>query len=251
MIGILGGMGPLATADFFAKLIEETPARCDEDHVPVLIQSDPRIPRRPPAILDGGESPLPALLASRDRLIAAGAVALAMPCNTAHYWHAQLAADCPVPFLSIVDASCDELSTMAPVGSRVGIISTHATAVGRVFDAALEARGYVAMLPSDDDVVTRILPAIALVKSGQAERAGRLLEPAIDALLARGAVGVVLACTETPIALDTIKSPLRARCVDTTRALARACVRFWIERNAIPVRTEPVEVPHATTFRSP
>src|SRR5439155_463262 len=70
MIGILGGMGPLATADFFAKLIQETPAQCDEDHVPVLIQSDPRIPRRPPAILDGGESPLPALLASRDRRLA-------------------------------------------------------------------------------------------------------------------------------------------------------------------------------------
>jgi aspartate racemase len=67
MLGILGGMGPLATADFFAKLLEETPATCDEDHIPVLLLSDPRIPRRPAAILDGGESPLPRLRELRDR----------------------------------------------------------------------------------------------------------------------------------------------------------------------------------------
>ena len=66
MIGILGGMGPLATADFFAKVIAATKAARDEDHVPLLIQSDPRIPGRPAAILRGGPSPLPALLAGRE-----------------------------------------------------------------------------------------------------------------------------------------------------------------------------------------
>ncbi|WP_372525400.1 aspartate/glutamate racemase family protein [Piscinibacter sp.] len=229
MIGILGGMGPVATADFFNKLLEETPAQCDEDHVPVLIQSDPRIPHRPPAILSGGESPLPALRQSRDRLIAAGATALAMPCNTAHYWYAQLAADCPVPFLSIVDASCDQLAALAPSGSAVGVISTRATAVGRVFDAALLARGHTPMYPTDGEMDAVILPAIALVKAGQAARAGQLLAPAVQALLARGAVAVILACTETPMALDAVASPLRAHCIDTNRALARACVRLWAQ----------------------
>ena len=76
MIGVLGGMGPLATVDFFSKLIAATPASCDADHVPLLIQSDPRIPPRPPAILSGATSPLPALLAGRDRLIAGGAPAI-------------------------------------------------------------------------------------------------------------------------------------------------------------------------------
>ena len=70
MIGVLGGMGPLATVDFFSKLIAATPATCDADHVPLLIQSDPRIPARPPAILSGAPSPLPALRAGRDRLVA-------------------------------------------------------------------------------------------------------------------------------------------------------------------------------------
>ena len=71
MLGILGGMGPLATADFFTKLIAETPADREEDHVPVLLLSDPRIPPRPPAILQRAESPLPVLRLLRDRLVAA------------------------------------------------------------------------------------------------------------------------------------------------------------------------------------
>jgi aspartate racemase len=229
MIGILGGMGPAATADFYLKVIEETRAERDEDHVPLLIQSDPRIARRPPAILSGGESPLPALLASRDRLVAAGALALAMPCNTAHYWYAQLAADCPVPFLSIVAASCDEVAALSPPGSRIGLIATRGTVAGRVFDEPLEARGYVPLHCTDDELDTAVLPAIELVKLGRAVDAGQLLEPALEALFARGAEVVVLACTETPMALDTVASPLRARCVDTNRALARACVRLWAQ----------------------
>jgi aspartate racemase len=80
------------------------------------ISCDPRIPKRPAAILDGGESPLPRLREIRDRLLAAGATALVMPCNTAHHWYDELAADCPVPFLSIVEAgSLEALRLAAPV----------------------------------------------------------------------------------------------------------------------------------------
>ncbi|MDL1860310.1 aspartate/glutamate racemase family protein, partial [Betaproteobacteria bacterium PRO7] len=133
MLGVIGGMGPLATADFFRKLVDETPAVNDEDHVPVLIHSVPQLPRRPPAILANGESPLPALRQVRDRLLAAGATALAMPCNTAHYWYDELAIDCPVPFLHIVDAVCDELAAAVPPGARLGIIATRATLAGGVY----------------------------------------------------------------------------------------------------------------------
>ena len=230
MIGILGGMGPLATADFFNKVIAATPARGDEDHVPLLIQSDPRVPSRPAAILRGGASPLPALLAGRDRLIAAGAVALAMPCNTAHYWYPDLSVDCPVPFLSIVDASCDEAAARAAPGARIGLIATGATLATGLFDGQLKARGYLPLLPSEADMENLVLPAIELVKAGQAAAGGAMVERAVQALLGRGAQAVLLACTETPLALDAIASPLRARCVDSTGALARACVAWWRAR---------------------
>jgi aspartate racemase len=230
MLGVIGGMGPAATADFFAKLIEETPAARDEDHIPTLIVSDPRVPGRPVAILENGPSPLPALLAIRDKLIAAGATVLAMPCNTAHYWYEELARDCPVPFVSIVEASCDAVAEIAAPGSAIGLVATRATLAAGMFGRQLQMRGYSAMLPSEDELAGAILPSIRAVKEGKAEAAGVLLAPAVQALLDRGAATIILACTETPIALDAIGSPLLARCVDSNRALARACVKRWMGR---------------------
>ena len=227
MIGVLGGMGPLATVDFFNKVLAATPAKGDADHIPLLIQSDPRIPPRPTAILNSGRSPLPALLAGRDRLIAAGATALAMPCNTAHFWYADLVRDCGVPFLSIVDASIGEIGKLAKPGARIGIIATRATLTAKIFDAELLSAGYTPMLPDDDMMDKLVLPGIELVKAGQVLEGGQLIEQAVQVLLNQGAGAVLLACTETPLALDAVQSPLRARCVDSTAALARACVAWW------------------------
>jgi aspartate racemase len=227
MIGVLGGMGPLATADFFMKVISETPASGDADHVPLLIQSDPRIAPRPPAILSGGPSPLGELLVGRDRLISAGALALAMPCNTAHFWLADLTQNCPVPFLSIVDASVGELGRLASPGSTIGIIATGATLAARIFEPALERAGYTAMTPGEQSMQAQVLPGIECVKAGDSMRGGELIEHAVQTLLDRGAVAVILACTETPLALDAVASKLRMRCIDSTAALARACVAWW------------------------
>ena len=227
MIGVLGGMGPLATVDFFNKVLAATPAKGDADHIPLLIQSDPRIPPRPAAILNSGRSPLPELLAGRDRLIALGATALAMPCNTAHYWYADLVRGCSVPFLSIVDASIGEIGKLTKAGAPIGIIATRATLATKIFDAQLQSAGYTPMLPDDDMMEKLVLPGIELVKAGQVVQGGQLIEQAVQVLLNQGAGAVLLACTETPLALDAVQSPLRAQCVDSTAALARACVAWW------------------------
>ena len=227
MIGVLGGMGPLATVDFFSKVLLATPAKGDADHVPLLIQSDPRMPPRPAAILNSGRSPLPELLAGRDRLVAAGATALAMPCNTAHYWYADLVKGCSVPFISIVDASVAELAKLAKPGANIGIIATRATLAAQIFDEPLAHAGYLPLLPDAEMMQTMVLPGIELVKAGQAVQGGQLIQQAVQALLSQGASAVILACTETPLALDAIESPLRVHCVDTTAALARACVAWW------------------------
>ena len=227
MIGVLGGMGPLATVDFFKKVLSETPAKGDADHVPLLIQSDPRIAPRPAAILSGGRSPLPELLAGRDRLIAAGAMALAMPCNTAHFWYAELTKDCSVPFLSIVDASVNELSPLADAGSPIGIIATRATLAAGIFDATLARSGYTAMVPNEVDMDTLVLPAIEFVKAGDPSREVFRTRQGGRALKKRGLKRGVQHCTETPLALDALESELRIHCVDSTAALARCCVAWW------------------------
>lgn len=226
LLGVLGGMGPLATADFFTKLIEETPATDDHEHIPVLLSSDPRIPSRPAAILANGRSPLGELIAQRDRLIGAGATALAMPCNTAHYWFDALTQDCAVPFLSIVDASLAMLPQEAN-DAPVGLVATRATLVGQIFDHRLTALGHEVIVPTEEELATAILPSIKRVKENRKREAGDLLVPAVHALFDRGARAVILACTETPIALEAIDAPILDRCIDTNRALARACVRHW------------------------
>ncbi|MCY7388253.1 MAG: amino acid racemase [Burkholderiales bacterium] len=230
MLGVLGGMGPLATADFFIKLVAATPANDDADHVPVLILSDPRVPPRPPAILGDGESPLPAMLARRDQLIKAGATVLAMPCNTAHFWFDELTTDCPVPFISIVEAACAEVAARAAPGDAVGLIATGATLAAHLYDSRLAAQGYQPKLPDTDTMTNIVLPAIRCVKQGDAAQGGRMLEPVVRRLREEGATVVLLACTETPLALDAIGSALREHCIDTTAALARACVAFWRAR---------------------
>lgn len=226
VVGVIGGMGPLATADFFRKVIECTDADDDAGHVPLVIASDPRIPPRPPALLSGGDSPLPALRSIRDRLIAFGARMLVMPCNTAHHWHAELVGDCALPFPSIIDVSCDEVALGLAPGARVGIIATRATLAARLFEPALARRGLTAIVPDDALLESCILPSIAGVKAGKLDAARTPMRRAVQSLLERGAERVLLACTEAPIAMAGAADEA-ALTVDTTLALARATVKGW------------------------
>ncbi len=217
-LGILGGMGPLATADFLRKLVELTPVTSDQEHLPVLVANLPQIPDRVAPLLHGtGADPLPEMLRIRDLLIAAGARAIAMPCNTAHAWHPQLA-DCAVPFLHIVDATAEQLGDV----QTVGLLGTAATLKVRLFD-----RLPVPWVAPDDAIQQdHVLPAIAAVKRAELALAERLLRPAIEHLLERSD-RVVLACTEIPPVVSRMPE-IQASCVDTTEALARACVRWGL-----------------------
>ena len=91
-IGIIGGMGPLATIDLYHRIVELTPARSDAEHIPTVIDSNTRIPDRTASILAGGESPVKELVRSAKRLEAAGADILLIACNTAHYYYDEVQA---------------------------------------------------------------------------------------------------------------------------------------------------------------
>ncbi len=227
MIGVIGGMGPAATADFLNKVIEETPAEHDADHVPLLISNDPRIPARPAAILSGGESPLPRLLDIRNKLLAAGATALVMPCNTAHYWYDDLLHSCPVPFISIVECNALEALRLAGPGATIGVAGTRATLASGLFDRTLARHGLQTVRPTDAEFEHSLLPAIAAVKAGRIAHAGALVEATLIGMAERGASHILLACTELPLALAAGGPAGGAPCIDATRTLARATVAFW------------------------
>ena len=227
LLGVLGGMGPLATVDFLAKLVAVTPARGDTDHVPVVVASIPQIPPRVPAILGGGPSPLPAMRDARDRLLAAGATLLAMPCNTAHAWYDELASDIDVPFLHIADAAIDALAANLPRGAAVGVIATAATHAAGLFATRLERAGYRAVVPVDPADIAAVASGIAAVKAGRAADGGDRFAAVIASLERSGARAVVLGCTEVPPGLAAAGAEPGIPWIDPTEALARACAYAW------------------------
>jgi aspartate racemase len=229
MIGVLGGMGPAATLDFMAKLVRLTPAERDQDHLPFVVVSDPRVPDRVAPILQGrGESPLPAMQAGIRRLERAGAGCVAIPCHTAHAWYDELAAATSLPILHIVDAALAELERLAvPPGPPLGLLATAATLEAGLYQSRLAGAGHPALVAPAEIMATAVLPAIALVKRDRAAEAGPLLQRAVEHLVAAGAARVLLACTELPVALTAAP---HAACIDATEALARSCLAWWRER---------------------
>lgn len=223
IVGILGGMGPLATADLMTKIILNTPAACDQDHVPVVLASLPQMPSRIDAIVSGGPSPLPLMLDSLRRLERAGAGLIAIPCNTAHHWHPALAGHSRLPLLHIVDCT---LSELAASERRVGLLGSAGTRRMRLYSDPLRARGLTPLEPAADEQARWVDPAIDDVKAGRLAVAALRLERAAQALADRGADVVVLACTELPIAMSGVRWSRGARLLDATAALARACVAW-------------------------
>ncbi len=226
LLGVLGGMGPLAAADFLTKLVAETPATRDQDHIPYVAWGVPQIPERPAAILHDGESPLPQMLRGIAALKQAGANVVAIACNTAHYWHDDLVREGGLPILHIADAVCDMLAERGITTGKVGLLGTDGTIKAGFFQQRFAAHGLDCVLSSRADQDQLVLPAIAAVKANDLLRAHGLAVNAVARLLDSGAQAVVLACTETPVAIDYAASPVKASCIDATRALARACVTW-------------------------
>ena len=227
LLGVLGGMGPLATVDFLAKLIEEAGAERDEDHVPVVVYSVPQIPSRPAAIIAGGASPLPAMAAGAQSLRRAGATTLAIACNTAHYWYDALESAAGLPILHIADATLDAMEGNGHLPGTVGLIGTKGTIEAGFFQERFAGQGIACVLNSAEEQDSLVLPAIAAVKRHALDVAHALAVQACERLVARGAQTIVLGCTEIPPALEFKSHAYSTRCIDPTRALAQACVAWW------------------------
>ena len=221
IIGVLGGMGPAATADFYRKLVEATPADRDQDHLRTLIWSDPTIPDRATAYVHGGESPIPHLIAGAQLLERSGAGFIAVPCNTAHLFLAPVRAHLGIPVIDMIEATVDELADTRS-GAAVAVLGTAATASSSIYHSPLAERGLTAFTPRPAEQL-QVSEAILRVKRGEVPHAARLLAPVIDALMRRGAEAVIAACTELPLAMAFLERT--APLIDPTAALARACVR--------------------------
>ncbi len=221
ILGVLGGMGPLASAYFMVRLTELTPVTREQDHVPAILWSDPRVPPR----IAGSEAPLPALVAGLQGLARAGCGAVAIPCNTAHGWIDGMRAASPVPILHIIDAAAAELRRNGFPSGRIGVLGTAATMQMRLYQDWLGRLGWSILEPTAEEMAALVTPAIALVKENRSPEAYGLAAEAVVRLRDRGAAAVVLGCTELPLAIGA-GPPLETPLVDTIDALARASIAW-------------------------
>lgn len=224
IVGVLGGMGPLATADFYLKIIRATPAAVDQDHLHVLIDSNPEIPDRTEGIEGRGPDPTPALVGSAARLVGMGAELLAMPCNSAHAYLTPIRAAAGVPVLDMMAETAAALAARTPRPGIAGLLATTGTLRQRLYHAALLARG-VAVLEPDPAAQAELMAVIYDgVKAGDTGPAVRDRVRAVSrGLVSRGAAVLILGCTELPLVLGPEDASVPV--LDATEILARAVVR--------------------------
>jgi aspartate racemase len=234
VVGVLGGMGPLATIDFMRKVLDATPAARDQDHVPMIVSCLPQIPDRTAAFRGAGDSPLDAIVDCGRRLESAGADLIVMPCNTAHLWFDAVQARLQRPMLHLVDAALREALALAGPDARLGLLATDATiASGLYINRRLAGSPSPAwLLPTAIEMLEQVMPGIEAVKAGRLDAGQALLTRVAHALARRGADVLVLGCTEIPLVLEPSACGLPV--VDAAAALAREVVART--RSTIPPR---------------
>lgn len=221
-LGILGGMGPAATADLLNRIVQATPATCDQEHLPILVRCVPQIPDRTEALLGHGPSPALKLAHGARELRRAGAQVLAIACNTAHHWYPEIREAFGARVLHVADAVLEELQAEGNA-TRIGLLATSGTVMSGFHQHRLQAAGRDVLVPAPDEQVRHVDVAIQAAKSGRWDDARRAADIAARSLVARGAQRIVLGCTELPLVLaDSSLSPML---LDANQALARACVR--------------------------
>ena len=146
MIGVLGGMGPLATVDFMEKVIGLTRAESDQQHLPMVVANLPQIPDRSRSILGGDEAPLPYLLKGIDLLNRNEVGLIAIPCNSSHHWYAQMSARSAAPVLHIAETCV----AAVPAGvSRAAVLATRGALASGFYQRALATRDIEPVVPDD------------------------------------------------------------------------------------------------------
>lgn len=240
-VGVLGGMGPEATADFLAKLVAATPVEREQDHLRVFVDCNPKVPDRNRAMRgeaeEEGASAGAVLAAMAAGLERAGAGFVVMACNTAHAFAADIRAALGVPFVSMVDETVDACIARHAHAMRIGLLAAQGCLDARLYQDAFAAHGRTTLV-LDDDAQARFMALLYRIKRGNVDDGKRdddVREPmrALAAsLVDAGADIVVAACTEVPLVLDAhdVARPL----VDPAVELAARCVRYARRLEALP-----------------
>ena len=221
VIGVLGGMGPLATVDLFEKIVLHTNARTDQEHPRVVIDSNTDIADRTEALLRGGADPTPELMKSAKRLASAGADFLVMPCNTAHGFYGAVAAAVEIPVLHMIELTRDALKARGVAAA--GLLATDGTVETGIYQNCFAGSGVELLTPPPEDQAAVMDLVYNGVKAGNLNHGVPAFFRCCERLLARGAETLILGCTELPPVFERYRPGYDA--TDPTLELALAAIR--------------------------
>ena len=199
-LGILGGMGPAASAEFVTRLIQQTPATKDQEHIPFVLWNDPTVPDRSTSLINRDDLPWEKLKAGVMSLKNAGCDHIVIPCNTAHFWFDRLN-QLGVPITHIVGSVAQELKALKIYSGTIGVIGTKATMSMGLYQNYLGKLGWSCITPGTYEIDNLVQPAIDSVKAGDIESAHDMLFKVIDHLIPWNVDAIVLGCTEIPLAV--------------------------------------------------
>ena len=236
VVGVLGGLGPEATLDFYAKVLTLTPAARDQDHLHLIIDSNPAVPNRNEAVAGTGPSPGPLLAEMAAGLEKAGADFLVMVCNAAHAYQHDIEAAVSIPFVGIVTETCEVTLRAVPGLKKVGVLGSSGCLDAGLYQTAFAARGVTALVPENAEREL-FMKTLYRIKAGdKGNEVQETMRALAASLLERGAQAVVAGCTEVPLVLsaDALPCPL----VDSTAVLAERTV-FYAQNGFSPSRPPP------------
>ena len=223
-IGILGGMGPYATADLFGKILEQTPAKKDWEHLRVIIDNNPKIPSRTRAILYNEESPVSMMIETARNLQKAGADFIIIPCNSAHVFLPEVLPHVEIPILNMITQTVDYITKESPNITAAGLLAAKIVVDAGLYQARLKAVSIKTITPTEDQqpIVREVIEDVKLNRNSEGVKSK--LAGLIGALTAKGAQAVIAGCTEISIAVKELTADVPI--FDSNEILAKAAVKM-------------------------
>lgn len=197
-VGIIGGMGPAATAMLFQKLIDYTNAANDAEHMHIIIDNNPGIPDRTTAILKGEDTPAKYIVESGKKLENCGAELLLIPCNTSHYFYDSIQVQLNA---MVVNMIAETAKICLQKGyTKVGVLATTGTCKTHTYDRELEKFGIETVYPNENGQKKVMEIIYDQVKAGKKIDAS-IINQTLKEMATEGAQCFILGCTELPFAI--------------------------------------------------
>ncbi|NLN14087.1 MAG: amino acid racemase [Tissierellia bacterium] len=217
-LGIIGGMGPLATVKLFEMIVLMTRAKSDQEHIHILVDNNTSIPDRTDYILNRrGEDPRIQLIESAKRLEKMGADFLVMPCNTAHHFYDDIVNNINIPFIHMIEETAKYIRERYPAVKKIGLLATDGTIKAEIYHEIFN-RYHIEVLTPKRDYQKYVMDLIYNIKEDVVQNNLDGFYKAMDDLKEQGAELYVAGCTEVSVAIELFN--LEGEIVDAMKVLA-------------------------------